>query len=96
MPTHDTLQRCMSLLCPESFEEAYRTCLEEFISKTSGKHICIDGKTMRGVKKLSFDTQSHVVSSYSPSDLSALAQVYINRKDNEIIAIKKLLTYLDL
>lgn len=96
MPTHDTLNRCMSLLSPEAFELAYRSCLEKFISVSSGKHICIDGKTMRGVKKLSFDAEAHTVSAYSPGDLSALAQVYINRKDNEITAIKQLLNCLDL
>lgn len=83
MPTHDTLNRCISLLSPEQFEASYRSWLESFFIQTTGKHICIDGKTMRGVKKLSFDTASHVVSAYSPKDLSAVAQVYIDRKTNE-------------
>lgn len=73
MPSHDTLNRSISLLDVEAFEGAYKRWIEGFISVTSGKHICIDGKTMRGVKKLSFDTQSHVVSAFSPQDMCSLA-----------------------
>lgn len=96
LPTHDTLNRCISLLSPQAFEEAYRSWLEAFLSQQSGRHICIDGKTMRGVKKLSFDSSSHVVSAYSPRDMSALAQVYIDHKSNEIPAIKQVLSILEL
>lgn len=78
MPSHDTLTRSISLLEVESFEGAYKRWIETFISATSGKHICIDGKTMRGVKKLSFDTQSHVVSTFSPQDMCSLAKLYID------------------
>ncbi len=80
----------------DAFEGAYKRWIEGFISATSGKHICIDGKTMRGVKKLSFDTQSHVVSAFSPQDMCSLAQLYIDRKTNEIPAIHQLLHLLDL
>ena len=96
MPSHDTLNRSISLLDVEAFEGAYKRWIEGFISATSGKHICIDGKTMRGVKKLSFDTQSHVVSAFSPQDMCSLAQLYIDRKTNEIPAIHQLLDLLDL
>ena len=96
MPSHDTLNRSISLLNVAAFEEAYKCWIEAFISATSGKHICIDGKTMRGVKKLSFEAHSHVVSAFSPEDMCSLAQVYIDGKSNEIPAIHKLLQTLDL
>lgn len=96
MPSHDTLNRSISLLNVAAFEEAYKCWIEAFISTTSGKHICIDGKTMRGVKKPSFEAHSHVVSAFSPEDMCSLAQVYIDAKSNEIPAIHKLLQILDL
>ena len=83
MSSHDTLNRSISLLDVEAFEGAYKRWIEGFISATSGKHICMDGKTMRGVKKLSFDTQSHVVSAFFPHDMCSLAGLYIARRTNE-------------
>lgn len=49
-----------------------------------------------GIKKLSFEAHSHVVSAFFPEDMYSLAQVYIDAKSNEIPAIHKLLQTLDL
>lgn len=95
-PCHDTLNRAMSLLDVNSFERAYCSWLEGFLACTSGEHLCIDGKTIREVKKLSFDSACHTISAYAPRDLASVAQVYINGKDSELSGIKLLLEKLDL
>ncbi|MDY5858600.1 MAG: ISAs1 family transposase [Porphyromonas sp.] len=64
VPTHDTLNRVVSLLDPEHFEKAYRTWLMSFLPIGDEKHLYLDGKTMRGVKKLDFEHSAHVVSAY--------------------------------
>lgn len=95
-PCHDTLNRAISLLDIEAFEEAYSTWLQGILKLTTRQHICIDGKTMRGVKKRNFDSSSHTISAYSPQDLASVAQVYIGDKENEIVGIKQLLAKLNL
>lgn len=69
LPAHDTLNRAISLLDPQAFEQAYRLWLSSFFPIEDERHLCLDGKTMRGVKKLSFEHNSHVVSAYSPKNM---------------------------
>lgn len=96
VPSHDTLNRAISLLDPKQIELVYKAFLEESFEITTGKHICLDGKTMRGVKKLDFDADSHCVTAFDPKQQASLAQVYISTKSNEINAIKEILKALDL
>lgn len=96
LPAHDTLNRVVSLLDPEYFEKAYRTWLMSFLPIGDEKHLCLDGKTMRGVKKLDFEHSAHVVSAYNPAEMASVAQVYLDSKSNEINGIKLLLEQLDL
>lgn len=96
MPAHDTLNRAISLLEPQSFEEAYRSWLSSFLSTEEERHLCLDGKTMRGVKKLSFEHHSHVLSAYSTKDMASVAQIYLDNKSNKIQGIKLLLEQLAL
>ena len=62
----------------------------------TGQHICIDGKTMRGVKKLNPDTEAHSVTAYIAGLRASFNQVYLSQKANEITAIKKLLDLTDM
>ena len=59
------------------------------------RQICIDGKTMRGVKKLSPDTESHIVSAYDPHLQLVLSMDAVPVKRNELDAIRRLLDELD-
>lgn len=86
----------MSLLDVDSFECAYYSCLESFLVCTSGEHLYIDGKTMRGGKELSFDSACHTISAYASLGLASVAQVYTNGKDSELSGIKSLLSALAL
>lgn len=96
VPSHDTINRAISLLDPKQVEKVYTAFLKESFEITTGRHICLDGKTMRGVKKLDFDADSHCVTAFDPKQQASLAQVYISTKSNEINAIKELLAAIDL
>ena len=94
-PSHDTFGHIFSVLNPETFRKTFSDWLEATF-ELLGQHICIDGKTMRGIKKLDPDSDSHVVSAYLPSIKATLNEVFISKKSNEINAIKELLTSLDI
>lgn len=94
-PSHDTFSYACALLNPERFSEAFTAWLSSIFEMT-GQHICIDGKTMRGVKKLSPDAEAHSVTAYIAGLRASFNQVYISQKSNEINAIKKLLDLIDL
>lgn len=96
LPAHDTFNRAVSLLDPKLFEEAYRTWLMNFLPLGEEKQLCLDGKTMRGVKKLDFEHSAHVLSAYNPKEMASVAQVYLDCKSGEINGIKLLLEQLDL
>lgn len=66
-PTHDTLNQAMQLIPHKLFKEIYQRWIFALLRWTEPTcQICIDGKTMRGVKKLAPDTESHIVSVYDP------------------------------
>lgn len=94
-PSHDTFGYACALLNPERFSEAFTNWLSSLF-KMTGQHICIDGKTMRGVKRLSPDAEAHSVTAYISGLRASFNQVYISQKSNEINAIKNLLDLIDL
>lgn len=96
IPSHDTLNRIFAVLDNNTLAESHSLFLKEYTSLTGKEHLCLDGKTMRGVKKLDFDANCHCVSAYSPMTYAVRAQVYTSQKTNEISALKELLTHLDL
>jgi len=66
-------------------------------SDTKGKHIAIDGKTLRK----SFDTASnkmaiHMINAYVHENHAVFGQLKVDDKTNEITAIPKLLEMLQL
>lgn len=63
-PAQDTLNRAISLLDSQAFEAAYLLWLSSFLPIEDERPLCLAGKTMRGVKKLSFEYNSHVESAY--------------------------------
>ncbi len=54
IPSHDTFGRVFAALDPNEFEAAFRSWVEAVAETSAGKHISIDGKTLRR----SFDTAS--------------------------------------
>ena len=96
IPSHDRFGRVFSLLDPAKLVACIRQWLEE-VGREIGKHIAIDGKTLRG----SFDQAAgqnplHLVSAWACEARLTLGQVATDAKSNEITAISLLLELLDL
>ena len=95
-PSHDTLKivPCKSH-SPQGLQEGLSKIVDLLQWNEQTRQICIDGKTMRGVKKLSPDTESHIVSAYDPHLQLVLSMDAVLVKRNELDAIRRLLDELD-
>lgn len=96
IPSHDTLNRVMSMLSPEEFSKCFIEWVKSLVGRISGV-VAIDGKTLRG----SFHNTEkrdclHMVSAWSAENSLVLGQVRTEAKSNEITAIPALLTILDI
>ncbi len=96
IPSHDTFGRVFSLLDPAQLVECIQQWLRD-IGRQIGRHIAIDGKTLRG----SFDTAAgrnplHLVSAWASDARLTLGQIAVDSKSNEITAIPLLLELLNL
>ena len=96
IPSHDTFGRVFSLLDPAQLVDCIQQWLHD-IGRDIGRHIAIDGKTLRG----SFDKAAgrnplHLVSAWASDARLTLGQIAVDCKSNEITAIPLLLELLDL
>jgi len=94
IPSHDTLNRFFSRLCPIQFEECFGEWVNSISSLVQGQVICIDGKTIRGAK-VNGSSPIHMVSAWACENDLVLGQIKVEEKSNEITAIPKLLNILD-
>ena len=97
IPRHDTIARVICRLKPEEIERAFQNWMQCLIQSTGSDVIAIDGKTARR----SFDTRErrtplHAISAWSSQHQLVLGQVAVDEKSNEISAIPRLLTLLDI
>ena len=97
IPSHDTFGNVLAALDPEAFERCLGFWFAALAGTTAGKHISIDGKTLRR----SFDTASnklaiHMINAYVHENHAVFAQLKTSEKSNEITAIPKLLEMLTL
>ena len=98
IPSHDTFERVFRRLNPKELHACFLRWLESTANAAGGgRHIAIDGKSLRR----SFDGPGgralHVVSAFATGELSlVLGQVAVDDKSNEINAIPELLRLLDL
>ena len=96
IPSHDTFGRVFSMLDPAQLVACIRQWLDD-IGQEIGKHIAIDGKTLRGsLDKAAGRNPLHLVSAWSCETRLTLGQVATDAKSNEITAIPLLLELLDL
>ncbi len=96
IPSHDTFGRVFSKLDPAQLANCIGQWLD-VVGREVGKHIAVDGKTLRG----SFDTAAgksplHLVSAWATESRLTLGQVATDAKSNEITAIPLLLELLNL
>jgi predicted transposase YbfD/YdcC len=98
IPSHDTFGKVFSFLDPDEFERRIPKWIHALVgSGTQGKHIAIDGKTLRK----SFDTASkktavHMINAYVHENHAVFGQVRVEGKTNEITSIPRLLEMLQL
>ena len=88
----------ISVINPDEFEQRIQKWIHCLVgSGTRGKHIAIDGKTLRK----SFDTASgkaaiHMINAYVYENHAVFGQLKVDSKTNEITAIPKLLEMLEI
>lgn len=104
IPSHDVIGRVLQALNPEAFQHCFAGWLQslgepdvEAAGQSDGRHLAIDGKTLRR----SHDRGRrlgplHVVSVWATERGITLGQVATDDKSNEIKAIPELLDQLDL
>lgn len=97
MPSHDTFGRLFARLDPESFERCFMAWTASVAQSSAGLLVAIDGKTIRR----SFDRASskraiHMINAWCGENRLVLGQLATEAKDNEIVAIPKLLKLLDI
>lgn len=97
IPSHDTFGRVFAALDPDALEQAMGAFVRDFAGDSAGKHIAIDGKTLR----CSFDRAAeksaiHMVTAWVYENHAAFGQRKVDEKSNEITAIPQLLGLLNL
>lgn len=105
IPSHDTINRTISLIHPESFIEVFRLWAKKKIQMPEGLLINLDGKKLRGSATKSEQQTPRaeggksaviLLEAWSTSLGLCLDIVEVDEKENEIKAIPKVLEALDL
>lgn len=98
IPSHDTINRVMSMIDAEKFENLFIDWVNSIKNKKILKEvISIDGKTLRRSKDNFHDQPAiHIVNAWANSNQMVLGQLKTEDKSNEITAIPILLNLLDI
>lgn len=95
-PSHDTLERVISLVNPDCLQEL-KVQFEQSLTSLDAVHqlISVDGKTIRGNRGKN-QKPVHIVTAYDGGHHLSLGQVAVEEKSNEIVAIPQLLRTIDI
>ena len=98
VPSHDTFGRVFAALDPDAFERCFTAWMASVVGREGGRLIAIDGKSIRRSFGHAWDKSgmTHLVSAFVAANRLVFAQVAVKDKENEIVAIPKLLALLDL
>jgi predicted transposase YbfD/YdcC len=98
IPSHDTFGRVFAALAPDEFERCFTAWMLAVAGVTQGRLIAIDGKSIRRSFDHAWDKSgmTHLVSAFVVANQLVFAQIAVKDKENEIVAIPKLLQLLDL
>ena len=91
IPSHDVLNKLFNRLNTKEFNNCFMKWVDSIASKSDGRVIAIDGKTIRGMASRFSDSKLHIVSAFCAKNELCLGQLKINSKSNEITAIPELL-----
>jgi len=96
IPSEDTLWRVMRYLEPKELEKSLLSCCRAILSSVAGKHICLDGKEIRGrVPTGGKHALVQLLNVWIAEDKLSFSQQQIAHKSNEITAIPLLLDSFD-
>lgn len=98
IPSQDTFERVFARLDPDAFEACFQAWTRALAGSSQGQLVAIDGKKIRRSFEHAWNasTATHMVSAFVSANTTVLAQLAVEMKENEILAIPKLLTLLDL
>jgi len=98
IPCQDTFERVFARLDPDAFERCFTRWTEALSGSSRGKLVAIDGKRIRRSFAHAWDhsAATHLVSAFVHENATVLGQLSVDGKENEIVAIPKLLELLDL
>jgi predicted transposase YbfD/YdcC len=96
IPSHDTFNRVFSLLDPAELEKSFLGWVRSMAKLTAGEVVAIDGKSLRGTGQSDKRAIVHMVSAWANTNNLVLGQQRVDDKSNEITAIPKLLSVLEL
>jgi predicted transposase YbfD/YdcC len=94
IPSHDTINRVISLLDPESFQSCFVSWVQSVATISEGDVISIDGKRLCNSGSGGSKNIVHMVSAWSNANEMVLAQRKVDDKSNEITAIPDVLQML--
>lgn len=96
IPSHDTINRLFSKLCPTEFCKYFTEWVKTIRAKIDKEVIAIDGKTVNGSSQKSKGISSlYFVSAFAAENELVLCQEVTDIKSNEITAVPKLLDLID-
>ena len=98
IPCQDTFERVFARLDPDAFERCFMSWTEALAGSSKGKLVAVDGKKLRRSFAHAWDqsTAAHLVSAFVHENATVLGQLSVDCKENEIVAIPRLLELLDL
>lgn len=98
IPCQDTFERVFARLDPEAFEACFQAWTKALAGSSAGQLVAIDGKKIRRsfAHAWNSSTATHLVSAFVGANATVFAQLAVQVKENEILAIPKLLALLDL
>lgn len=98
IPCQDTFERVFARIDPDAFERCFMNWAQALAGSSRGKLVAIDGKKIRRSFQHAWDhsTAAHLVSAFVHENATVLGQLSVDCKENEIVAIPKLLELLDL
>jgi predicted transposase YbfD/YdcC len=97
IPCADTFLRLFNAIDPRCLHEGFVCWTRSIATKTGGEVIAIDGKSVKAsADRCAGISALHQVSAWASTNRLVLAQESVGNKENEIVAIPRLLEMLDL
>ena len=98
IPSHDTFGRVFAAIDPDAFERCFAGWTAAPNGSSKGKLVSIDGKGLRRSFAHAWDRSgmAHLVSAFVSENRLVLGQLAVDAKENEVVAIPRLLGALDL